>query len=33
VFAFLFLGDRPNLREWSGIILVSVGVVVLALKT
>jgi len=32
VFAFAFLGERPNLREWTGIALVGAGVVVLALK-
>jgi transporter family protein len=30
--AFLFLGERPILREWSGILLVVVGVVVLSMK-
>ncbi|MEX8493632.1 EamA family transporter [Sphaerotilus sp.] len=32
VFAVVFLGDRPSLREWLGIALVASGVVVLALK-
>jgi transporter family protein len=32
LFAFSFLGERPNLREWTGIALVALGVVVLALK-
>jgi len=32
VFAFMFLGERPSLREWSGIALVAAGVVVLGLK-
>ncbi len=32
LFAFVFLGERPNLREWSGIALVAAGVIVLALK-
>lgn len=32
IFAVIFLGDRPNLREWSGIALVATGIVVLALK-
>jgi len=32
IFAFIFLGERPNIREWLGILLVGVGVVVLALK-
>jgi transporter family protein len=32
VFAFAFLGERPALHEWIGIIMVAGGVVVLALK-
>lgn len=32
LFAFTFLGERPSLREWSGIGLVALGVVVLALR-
>jgi transporter family protein len=32
VFAFLFLHERPSLREWSGILLVGAGVLVLAFK-
>lgn len=32
LFAFVFLGERPSLREWAGIALVATGVVVLALK-
>ena len=32
VFAFTFLGERPSLREWSGIALVALGVLVLAIK-
>lgn len=32
VFAFVFLHERPSLREWSGIALVGVGVLVLSLK-
>lgn len=32
VFAFVFLGERPSLREWLGIGLVASGVVVLAFK-
>ena len=32
VFAFAFLGERPNWREWAGILLVGLGVCVLALK-
>jgi transporter family protein len=31
VFAVLLLGERPSLREWSGIGLVTAGVLVLAL--
>jgi transporter family protein len=32
VFAVLFLGEKPTLRDWGGIALVGAGVVVLALK-
>ncbi len=32
VFAFVFLHERPSLREWSGIALVGIGVLVLSLK-
>lgn len=32
VFAFTFLGERPSLREWSGIALVAAGVLMLACK-
>jgi transporter family protein len=32
LFAVLLLGERPSLREWLGIGLVGLGVVVLALK-
>lgn len=32
IFAFTFLGERPSLREWSGIAMVASGVLVLALK-
>lgn len=32
VFAFAFLGERPSLREWGGIVLVAVGVFTLAFK-
>ena len=32
VFAFAFLGERPNLREWAGIAMVAGGVLVLALR-
>jgi transporter family protein len=32
VFAFAFLGERPNAREWLGIAMVAGGVLVLAVK-
>jgi transporter family protein len=32
VFAFAFLGERPSLREWTGIAMVAGGVLLLALK-
>jgi len=32
IFAFVFLGERPAIREWLGIILVGAGVVLLGLK-
>ena len=32
LFAFVFLGERPSLREWSGIAMVAGGVLLLALK-
>jgi transporter family protein len=32
VFAVLFLGERPGLREWLGIGLVALGVLVLAIR-
>ncbi|MEO8544117.1 MAG: EamA family transporter [Betaproteobacteria bacterium] len=32
VFAFAFLGERPTLREWSGIAMVAGGVLMLAFK-
>ena len=32
LFAVIFLGERPQPREWAGIGLVAAGVVVLALK-
>ncbi|BCT93745.1 hypothetical protein LYSHEL_27720 [Lysobacter helvus] len=31
VFAYAFLGERPTLREWTGIALVAMGVLVLAI--
>ncbi len=32
IFAFALLGERPTLREWTGIAMVAGGVLVLALK-
>lgn len=32
LFAFTFLGERPSLREWTGIAMVAGGVLVLAFK-
>ncbi len=32
VFAFVFLDERPSLRDWFGIALVASGVVILAIK-
>lgn len=32
IFAFTFLGERPSLREWTGIVMVAAGVLVLAFK-
>jgi transporter family protein len=32
LFAFLFLHERPSLREWTGILLVSGGALLLAWK-
>ena len=32
VFAFMFLGERLGLREWIGVALVGLGVVVIAFK-
>ena len=32
VFAFLFLGERPSVREWAGILMIGAGVLVLAFK-
>jgi bacterial/archaeal transporter family protein len=32
LFAVLFLGERPAAREWVGIVLVGMGVIILALK-
>ena len=32
VFSFLFLNERPSVREWVGILMVGAGVLVLALR-
>ena len=32
IFAVAFLGERPSLREWSGIALVGAGVLLLSLR-
>lgn len=32
IFAFTFLGERPSLREWTGIAMVAGGVLVLAFR-
>jgi bacterial/archaeal transporter family protein len=32
IFAFVFLGERPNVYGWAGIALVSLGVLLIALK-
>ncbi|MFI4868426.1 MAG: EamA family transporter [Steroidobacterales bacterium] len=32
IFAYLFLAERPSMREWIGIVMVGAGVVILALK-
>lgn len=32
IFAFAFLGERPTLRDWSGIAMVAGGVLILAMK-
>ncbi|MGV3582763.1 MAG: EamA family transporter [Methylophilus sp.] len=32
IFAFVFLGERPNLYGWAGIALVSLGVLLIAIK-
>jgi bacterial/archaeal transporter family protein len=32
IFAFIFLHERPGLREWLGILMVAVGVIVLGFK-
>jgi len=32
VLAFVFLHERPSMREWSGILMVAAGVMILSLK-
>ncbi len=32
IFAVIFLRERPSIREWTGILLIGIGVVVLALR-
>ncbi len=32
VFAFVFLGERPQLREWFGILMIAGGTLLLAFK-
>jgi transporter family protein len=32
VCAFAFLGERPSLREWAGIVMVAAGVLTLAIR-
>jgi transporter family protein len=32
LFAVAFLNERPSLREWLGIFLVGLGVLILAIK-
>jgi bacterial/archaeal transporter family protein len=32
VFSFAFLGERPSLKDWSGIAMVAGGVLLLAIK-
>jgi bacterial/archaeal transporter family protein len=32
IFAFVFLGERPNFYGWAGIALVSLGVLLIAIK-
>ena len=32
LFAFVFLGERPSMREWTGILMIGAGVLVLAFK-
>jgi transporter family protein len=32
LFAFVFLGERPSTREWTGILLVALGALILGFK-
>ena len=32
LFAFVFLGERPSLRDWGGIAMVAGGVLILAIR-
>jgi transporter family protein len=32
IFAVIFLSERPSMRDWLGILMVSAGVVILSLK-
>jgi len=32
VLAFIFLKERPSIREWSGILLIAAGVIILSFK-
>jgi len=32
IFAFVFLHERPTIREWTGILLVGLGVLILGFK-
>jgi transporter family protein len=32
IFAVMFLGERPSIKDWTGIGLVATGVLVLAIK-
>ena len=32
IFAVIFLGERPSLKDWSGIALVASGVLILAIR-
>lgn len=32
IFAVIFLGERPSIRDWLGILMVTAGVVILSLR-